>query len=188
MDRPFRYLLLAFCAATLVACATQRVATDFDREARFDQFRSFAWLEPLREEVNDPMLDSPLLGRKIQRTVADELSRRGYRQASSGAEADFLVTYHTTSRERIRDSGGVSFGIGLGHGGYRRSHQSIFVGDRFGRVESYQEGTLIVDVIDARTNQLVWRGWTRGAVHPTRYSDDAVDKTVREILAQFPPG
>jgi hypothetical protein len=183
----FRSAVMLCAALAAGACATHRVATDFDREVRFDQLRSFVWLEPAPEQIDDPLLDSPLLSRKIQRAAGDELVRRGYVQAASAAEADFFVTYHTTSRERIRDAGGVSFGFGYGTG-YRRGHHSIFVGDRFGRVESYQEGTLIIDIVDARTRQLVWRGWTRGAVHPARFTDEAVDRNVRDILSRFPPG
>lgn len=187
MNAILRNGLLLLAIGALAACAVQRVATDYDSAASFDRLESFAWLEPAFDEVQDPVLDSALLGRKVQRAAMNELVGRGYVAVRSDADPDFFITYHTTSRERIRDSGGMSLGIGIG-GGYRRSHHSIFVGDHFGRVESYQEGTLILDIIDARTRDLIWRGWMRGSMHPSRYTDAAVDAAVREILAKFPPG
>lgn len=186
MTRMLRFGVVLFAAGALGACASQRVATDFDSAARFGDLKTFAWLAPSRDQVEDPVLDSELLGRKIQRAAANELVRRGYVLVRDDAAPDFFVTYHTSSRERIRDAGGISIGVGLG-GGYRRSRHSIFVGDHFGGVESYQEGTLILDIIDARTRELIWRGWMRGSMHPTRYTDEAVDAAVREILAEFPP-
>ncbi|MCA1798860.1 MAG: DUF4136 domain-containing protein [Xanthomonadaceae bacterium] len=186
MNAILRSGLLLLAVGALAACAVQRVATDYDSAVPFHQLESFAWLEPAFDEVQDPVLDSALLGRKIQRAAMNELVGRGYIAVHSDADPDFFITYHTTSRERIRDSGGISLGIGIG-GGYRRSRHSIFVGDHFGRVESYQEGTLILDVINARTRDLIWRGWMRGSMHPSRYTDEAVDTAVREILAEFPP-
>lgn len=186
MHQTVKISALVALVLTLAACATARVATDHDREARFAELNSFAWLEPMYEVVDDPLLDSPLLGAKVQRAAVSELTDRGY-QRTSAPEADFLVTFHVTSRERISDHGGVS--VGVGYGRFRSPfHSSIFIGDRFGGVRSYQEGTLIIDILDARTNQLIWRGWVRDPVQPGRYTDEAVERSVRQILSRFPPG
>jgi hypothetical protein len=54
----------------------------------------------------------------------------------------------------------------------------------------YDEGTIVVDVIDARTNALVWRGWAQDSVtgiadHPGRMAD-YVDAAMRKIMERFP--
>jgi hypothetical protein len=170
-------------ALAIVACAGHSVRTDFDNSTAFDGFESFAWLEPLPGNVENPLLDSPLFGRKVRQSATAALAERGFIEVDEEA-ADFLITYHTSVRERLRDSG-VSVGFSFG-GGYRRGVRSIVVGDQFGR-DSYEEGTLMIDIIDARTDELVWRGWTASNVRPDRYTDEAVAEAVRAILAKFPP-
>ena len=188
MNTIFKSGLIAVLALALAACAGTRVATDHDPTARFDTLRTFAWVEPTNVEVEDPLLDSQLLTRKIERSVADVLTARGYTRTTSPATADFVVTYHTASKERLRDRGGFSIGLGFGRS-WHRGHHSMFMGDRyFPRIEGYQEGTLIIDVLDADGRNLLWRGWIRQTVDPRQYSAEAVDAAVREILAQFPPG
>lgn len=179
-----RFIPLVAVVATLAtACAGPFVRSDFDSGASFDGFRSFAWLEPMAGNIESPLLDSPLLGRKIERAVVATLTGRGF-AAASADDADFLVTYHTSVRERVRDSG-VNVGLVFGSG-YRRGMRTIVVGNQFG-ANSYLEGTLMIDIIDAGTDELVWRGWTTASVHPDRYSDEAVEKAVQAILERFPP-
>ena len=54
-------------------------------------------------------------------------------------------------------------------------------------VNSYPEGTLVIDVIDRRDRQLVWRGVGEGAFSKTNPSDDKVAKRVAKIMSTFPP-
>jgi len=168
----------------LAACAGVPTRSDFDASATFSELRSFAWLEPSYETVEDPLLDSQLLGAKVYRATVNALTARGYRQVETD-QADFLVTYHTTSRERIRDSG-VTVGFGISRGSYRRGGRHIFLGHNEW-YESYQEGTLILDIIRADDNRLVWRGWMSDRVHRDRFTDEGVERTVRQIIEAFPP-
>ena len=190
MNNAIRQFAIAVVAVTLAACAGTRVATDHDPGADFARYDTFAWLEPDHEKIEDPVLDSGLLTRKVEHAVATTLLQRGYARTDTAAAADFLVTYHTASRERLRDRGGVSLGIGFGHGWHRGYRGSVFFGDHmyFPRIESYQEGALIIDVLDARSRELVWRGWIRSPVTAKNYADEAIAAAVREILDQFPPG
>lgn len=189
MNTTIKSIVVVTTALSLAACAGSRVATDYDPNASFAPLETFAWLEPVRDEVEDPLLDSPLLNRKVERAVADALLARGYSRVDAPADADFLVTYHTASRERLRDRGGFSIGLGFGHG-WHHGHSAMFLGPQhyFPRIEGYQEGTLMIDVLDARSRDLLWRGWIRNTVDPSNYSDEAVDAAVREILDRFPPG
>ncbi len=178
-----RLTFIAAVAIFATACAGPFVRSDFDSSADFHDYHSFAWLDPATADVENPLLDSQLLGRKIERAVIATLTDRGF-VAAGADDADFLVTYHTSVRERVRDSG-VNVGFTFGSG-YRRGLRTIVVGDQFG-ADSYQEGTLMIDIIDAGTDELVWRGWSTANVHPDRYTDEAVAEAVRAILAKFPP-
>ena len=188
MSTSLKFVVGALAALALSACAGSRVATDFDDSARFDMLQTFAWLDPVVDDIEDPVLDSQLLTRKVRRAVASTLLQRGYAQTEHAADADFLVTYHTASRERLRDRGGFSIGLGIGRA-WRHGYGSMHVGDGyFPRIEGYQEGTLIIDILDADTRDLLWRGWVRNTVDARNYTDEAITAAVSEIIAEFPPG
>ncbi|MEX0899412.1 MAG: DUF4136 domain-containing protein [Gammaproteobacteria bacterium] len=188
MNISIKHGVIALAALALAACAGSRVATDYDGSARFDTLQTFAWLDPVVDDIEDPVLDSQLLTRKVQRSVADALLQRGYSRTESAVDADFLVTYHTASRERLRDRGGFSIGLGIGRP-WRHGYGSVYMGDSyFPRIEGYQEGTLIIDILDADTRDLLWRGWVRNTVDARNYTDEAIAAAVAEIIAEFPPG
>lgn len=180
-----KYALTLLCALAIAGCAGVPVRTDHDADTRFETFRNFAWLEPAHDQVADPVLDSQLLGTKVRRAAVANLTARGYREVPAD-RADFLVTYHTASRERMRDSN-VTIGWGFGRGYYHRGHRSIWVDQTYWN-DSFQEGTLMLDVIDASSNRLVWRGWVSTRVHRDSFTDAAVERAVSDILARFPPG
>jgi hypothetical protein len=190
MNTPYRITGLLTTLLTLLAlgaCAQTPVRTDHDPAADFAALESFAWVTPTEQRVEDPMLDSALLTRKVQRATIAELTSRGYREVASG-EADFIVTYHTASRERIRDLYPTS-SFHWQFGGGFRSRSAFGIGwSHRTPVESIQEGTLIIDIIDTRDNELVWRGWSSGPVTPSRFSNESITTIVHEILSRFPPG
>jgi hypothetical protein len=115
----------------------------------------------------------------VRKAVEETLVSRGF-VAASQAEADFQMTFHVTLEERTVGQGwpSGSFGYGRYPHGYRGSSYST---------RSFQQGTLILDVVSRDGSQLLWRGWVSGAV-PTSDSDRGrVPLAVREILARFPP-
>ncbi len=185
-------LALASIAVLSLACANVRVRTDYDTAIDFAPLQTYAWLDPpLREasrdeggQGGDPFTQNTLVDKRVRDEVNAWLSSHGYRAAGEGGEPDFLVRYELVSREVERDSpvfvtGGFG-GFGYGHGG---------VGSSIGYSGSttYQEGTLILDVIDPATQQIAWRGWGTSQARDLQPSPERLRKTVAAILARFPP-
>jgi hypothetical protein len=96
---------------------------------------------------------------------------------------DFLVTYHTSSKEKV-ESSGASFSFGI-IDAFPSGFGSVVVPVGTD-VRSREEGTFILDVIDGQTKRLVWRGWTADWVSQENYTEDAVNSAVQQILAKFP--
>ncbi|MGA9852515.1 MAG: DUF4136 domain-containing protein [Gammaproteobacteria bacterium] len=176
-------LLLAALAMLLAACAP-RVYVDHDDTARFSNLRTFAWISPPMGPVNNPILDSQILEERVQRAVVANLASRGYVQTTPDQSPDFIVTYHTVSKQKL-ESSGTSFSVGVG-GFYPYGFGSVFmpVGNT---VQSREQGTLMLDIINGRSKRLVWRGWTKDWISQDNYSDKAVSEDVQKILAKFPP-
>ncbi|MAP55517.1 DUF4136 domain-containing protein [Altibacter sp.] len=169
----FLPLLLLFVAAS---CTTVRVATDYDRQANFSTYNTYAFYKPGIDKAKISDLDK----KRILRAIDTELSAKGMNKSET---PDILVSIFTKERERV-DVYNNNFGFGWGWNpwwfgnGYNTS------------VSTTTEGTLYIDLIDAKTNELVWQGMgTSNLV--TRNMDkkeERIREIVSEILAKYPPG
>ena len=89
---------------------------------------------------------------------------------------DLLISINTIAKEKIY--------INNGFWGWN----SWFWGPNFNTVSSQTEGTLYIDIIDAKTKQLIWQGKGRGAI--SEYMDNRDERIgifVTEILEKYPP-
>ena len=177
----FPVIGITILALALSACAP-RIYVEQDDTARFTGYHSYAWLSSPPGRVHDPILDSQILESRVQRAVESDLKARGYAPAADAASADFLVTYHTASKQKI-DSSGPSFAFGVVDT-FPRGFGSVVVGGP--QVESREEGTLMLDAIDGKSKRLVWRGWTTGWLSQDNYTDEAVASAVHQILDKLP--
>jgi Domain of unknown function (DUF4136) len=100
------------------------------------------------------------------------------------ADPDFLVTYYPVVKNRkVRTT--VRSGWGWG---YRPFYGGAGVATS--SVRNYKEGSIVIEIVDFKTNQMIWQGAAEGALAGLNNPEDAnevVTKAVRDILAKFPP-
>jgi len=159
---------------TMTACSTMTVTADHDSQVDFGSFTSFALFELPAKERRGPQM-SDLVDGRIAASVAADLSNKGLVSKRPG-DADILVTFYTAVSRRVVVNGG-------GWYGYRWRHW----GGGMTYVNSYPEGSLVIDIIDRRSRELVWRGvgaWAFSKMNPT---DEKVQKKVARVLRDFPP-
>jgi hypothetical protein len=178
--------LLALSALAL-ACSGIRVDHDYDPSADFGQLRTWAW-HPHAGKSRDPRLDNALLDSRIRKAVETELAAKGFTLLVSGTP-DFQVTYHLSVEGKL-DVDTVYHDYprgGYGRVGYRRGSW----GYTETRVREYDEGTLLVDVLQAESGALLWRGsgvaTVREESNPEKRTK-RINTAVNKILAKFPPG
>jgi len=173
-------LILTLTVAT--GCSAVKVSQDYDASSEFSAFSTYAWALDKQPETGDIRVDNPLLEARIRDAVDRNLSAKGYRKVNRDT-ADLLVAYNLTIRSRI-ESDSVSSGVG--YGGY-----PYWGGVGFEtRIREYDEGMLVIDIGSADPNKLLWRGTGTRRVtehkNPEK-STQVVNKTVAEIMSQFPP-
>ncbi len=181
-----RILVLAATALALVACATQpQVRVHTDAAADLAGYQRYAYVESLG---TDKAEYTTLLTRYLKESVDRELGARGYQRVESASDADFLVNFFVSTRERtdVRERPAVSLDV---YYGYRRDWYGVWAGYPVARdVRSYTEGTLHIDLVDRARNQLVWEGIAVGRV--TRAAMDnprsAVADGVAAIFQRYP--
>lgn len=180
--------LIAGAMILLAGCSGIRVSQDYEPATTFDNLHTFAWTTATQAPTGDPRIDNPLRDGRIRAAVERVLTTKGFVRATEAAPT-FLVRYQYTLRQKI-DSSGPSGGIGFGIGSYGR-RGGIAIGTGTGNtVSEYDEGSLVIDLMDPATDRLLWRG--TGTQRFREYDDPAkttadIDTLVETILAQFPP-
>ena len=189
-----RIARLALFSAALfsLACAAVRVSTDYDDSVDFSSLQTYAWLDPpMREELReeggqsgDPFAQNTLVDKRVREDVDAWLAAHGYRKARTEDEpVDFLVRWDLLSQQVTRDSP-VIVSTGFGHYG---SGYGVGSGVGYAPSNTYQEGTLILDVIDPGTQQLLWRGSGTSQSRDPHMKPERLHESVGAILERFPP-
>jgi hypothetical protein len=168
-----RTFLTAASLALLGAITlAQSVTYDFDRSANFASFKTYTW-------VRGTNLPDQLNHQRIMGAVDAQLALKGLARVDSNA--DVLLAYHATFDEDVQISGFSS-----GWGGYR------FGGMRNGTatVDEILVGTLAVDVVDAKTNAIVWRGMATKEIDvkaSPEKRDKNINKAAAKLFKDYPP-
>jgi hypothetical protein len=183
------FLLVAFLACQVTACSSVRTQYDFDPGVDFSAWRTYAWYPSGSPRSGDARLDNPLLHDRIEAAVDRTLGARGFTRVQDQTP-DFYVNYHLSTEQRL-DVTTINSPYVIGPGGSRwRGAGWGGVGWTETRVDQYEEGTLVIDMLDVAMRRLVWRGsGTRRLARNPRPEQvtQRVDEAVAEILAQFPP-
>lgn len=157
-----------------------QVHTDYQESANLASYTTFAWLEQ-PDQVRDHLTTLGQINQHIEGVIEQELQADGFQKVAT--DPDFYVVYHTSVERVITGATLDTWGYGYRRG--RLRYGSVAVTDV--DVESYQQGTLIIDIVDAKANELVWRGTATDAIYGPRQATDKIDEAVHKMLAAFPP-
>ena len=204
MKRLPRFLSVLLVSVLMSGCATIAIQRDYDESASFVDYQTFSWIPAKNtQDVPGPYRDDGLLDKRIKRAVTNALAYQGYTEQPDGTP-DFYVVYRVGLEEKGYSYGfgypyGYGFGYGHGFGHHSGFHRSFFgyggygypyggYGGYGGYGTTYTEGTLVIDIIDAGTNELVWRGSAVSPMSDETYDAKEINKVVEKILEEFPPG
>jgi hypothetical protein len=169
---------LALAAATLVLAgceSTPRTRSDYDPSADFSAYRTFAFVSDMPEQRTEAY--ESLVIRHLQQAARNEMEARGYGYTTE--DPDLLIGFSVTTQDKIRVN---TWGGGPYWAGPYRGWGATEVD-----VRQYTEGTLIIDLIDARKRQVVWQGVAQGTVTEAkiRQMDERIPKAVAAIFEEY---
>src|SRR5262245_51221058 len=135
--------------------------------------RTYGWAAAEPRPTGDPRLDSNrFFDERVRSAIEKELDGRGFEKT---ATPDLWLHYHAAVRQDVYVSGCERLGD---------AREEC-------RPEVYEAGTLLVDLVDAKTNRLLWRGLAGGSVDRgvdnQEWMEQRIDETVARILKQLPP-
>jgi len=181
MSRSARAFPLLALAVALCACSSIEVKQDWDPHANFSTLHSWAWQKQTPAVTGNPRLDDPLVHGRIQSSIENTLAEKGYPKAMSG-RPDFLVAYHIAIQQKL-DAQTIYTGYGPYRGWYGMGGAQTVV-------DQYDVGTLLVDVIDPGTNDVIWRGTAQSRLQELKTPEERqarIQDAVNRVLEQFPP-
>ena len=169
-------LLLLVLVAT--SCSSVRVASDYDKNANFSQLKTFAFYKTGIDKAEISDLDK----RRILRAIESELLAKGYTKSEN---PDMLVSIFTKSQQRVDvynnawGYGGWGWG-GFGGWGWGWNQPSV---------STRTEGTLYIDLIDAKKKELVWQGMGTGDLSQNmERKEERIKEFVTKVMEKYPPG
>lgn len=180
--KALKWLAAGSMTGLLAACASgPTVKGDYDHQANFAQYRSFGFMEPLG---TDKAGYSTLLTERLKNATRGQMEMRGY--VYSASNPDLLVNFGAKLQQKTQVTPAPPMGP---YYGYRAGFYGGWPGYGWGDdVYQYNEGTLNIDLIDARHKQLVWEGISQGIVDDVAKaaSPQNVDASVAQIFSRYP--
>jgi hypothetical protein len=164
---------LAFVVAGTVATLAADVSYDMDRTVALSQYNRFAW--QTGTPIGDPLNDA-----RITAAIERQLATRGLTRTDDAVRPQLFVRYHVGFDRAVRVNGSSTgwgpYGDGPGRSGSARA-------------ETVLVGTLAVEIVEASTGRIAWRGYTSIDVDPRATPEKrerTVEKTVARLLKSVP--
>ncbi len=176
--KSIRLLIVLGLMVIAFGCSSITVQYDYDTKTNFTSLKTFNWLPALVQE------DFHVLNvKKIQDAVRTQLESKGCTMTNDNP--DFLISMHIGKEQKMDvRAWGYSYGSRtMIRGGFYTGREEI-------DVYEYEEGTFILDFVDAQSKELIWRGVAKGEVRnyasPVK-RDKRINVVVQKVLSNFPP-
>lgn len=156
-------LALLLCVSTVMAA---EVKSDYDHGFDLSKLQSFRFADHNRRNPKDALAADEMAAKRLRSAIEKNMVALGMQQQASAA--DFEISYFATLRNQaqITTSGRPRWGMG-----------SVWV-------DQHVEGTAIVEFRDARSGELIWRGFVTGTVDPDK-SEEKINKGIKKLIERF---
>lgn len=167
---PFLFFLTFSCSPTV------SVYQDYDRQINLSAYETYNWkMLDRKESTQNPLYDNELNNKRIMAAVDKALNSKRYQLTAASPE--LFVHYHIVIEDKsvvIRESD-------------VHNYSTYWLGSDMSAYQ-YKEGTLIIDLMDAKTDALLWRGWAVTILEDLNPQniEKKLDKTIERIFAGLP--
>jgi len=155
----------------LSSCATVSVKTDYDSKTDFTKFKTFAFYKKGIDKAKISDIDK----RRILRAIETQLKAKGMKVSNN---PDVLVSIFTKSTKEV-DIYKHNYWYPSYYSPYYRNH-----------ISEYTQGTLLIDIIDAKGKTLLWQGVGKGSLNTSgnvEKKEARINQFVAEIMEKYPP-
>lgn len=167
-------VLFVFWALALTSCSSIRVNADYDKNVQFELYKTYAY----QKNTIDKVAISDLDKRRILRSIDEAMATKGFTKSET---PDLIVSFFTKEREEVNVINN-NWGFGWGWG------WNPWMWGGFNSTYRYTEGVLTINLVDAKTKELIWQGIGEGELTTrTEKKDENIKQFVNQILEHYPP-
>lgn len=190
--RRAKVALVSFVAVVmfgLVGCSGWTVRAHENPNVWLGRYRTYAWLVPPRDSPEAGLVGTAL-DRAVRNAIVDELDDLGFDPARPGTRPDLLVTYRVSERQRVDAYDYYALHQPFAYTfDYPYGYPYSYAYPGWGPVtelRTYPEGTLVLELLDARTGTVLWRGSATRAEDTPATSPERAAEAVYRIFDKFP--
>ena len=165
---PSRFLPLALLSAGLLYA--QKVETDFNESIDFSAFKTYSWR---KAQASKKAAENSIADNRIHTAIASQMTKKGFTEVESGG--DLIVTYRVTSKDKRETERIPNINRRGGYGGSTRTSRV------------YTQGTLLIDMLDGKTKELIWRATCKDSVNDVAKFEKRLGEDVEKAFKKFPP-
>ena len=185
---PLKWLsILAVAAITFIGCSAP-VHVQKDDSVDFSRYKTYAWVE--RDGRNEQNRSNSLMEQKFKSAVSNALDKQGWRMDSR--RPDVLISYDVLVERSTREQSEPVYSrptYRTYYNPYSRRYYTVYYPSEFMGYDNYstpvREGTVTITVTDARTDRVVWQGWTTDEVNSRNLSTKEINSAVKSIFRKF---
>ena len=182
----FRFAITCSFVLMLFGCAPIQIKVDYNKAINFDNYKSYAWIPNEQLDIVDINFEKQLLDDLVTNTSNNVLNEKGF--SVNKENPDFLVSYFLVIDTKTDVYVVENYYSNIQYAtpattSSTRDYQRL-------REDTYEQGILIIDIMDQHTKERIWRGYAQSRIgihkEPEKQEKRVITAT-KKILANFPP-
>lgn len=182
-----KYLMLCSVFLTmLLGCSAKGVKTEYQEKSNLAGLKTYEWLHTDTPPGDNVRVNNPKVNEAVRQAVDQTLRKKGYQKVETG-QPDFLVTWFGAIEKKVQVESINHFYSGYGYGPVAKVMATE--GGESSPAREFEEGTILIDVLDPSSNKMQWRGSGSRKILKDNKEGDAVlyiERVVANILKNFP--
>ncbi len=177
-----KQIILFLLTSIIILSCTRNLHVEREPNVPIEQYKSYSWNKLEASKASHPFYHSPELNQLIIREIDKGFTKKGFKKNIENP--DFLVDFHIYVEEQKFQNLVCPTGFYRGERYLPGLRENLYCENP--QVINYDDGTLIIDIVDANTKQLVWRASMNDLIDNPNYSGSIFSKKVKRILKHFP--
>lgn len=175
MKKKLNYITILL-VIMVMSCASSKVNSDFDNSVNFDNYKTFDF----SSQINKLALND-IVKNRILNSITTNLSAKGLNKSTN---PDLIVDVDIKTKNK-KDYSNTNVNVSTSFG--KRWRFRTGVGKTYSKEINYTEGSMVINLIDEKTNQLVWKGSMTDVLNDKSSNQENINAAITKILASFPP-
>lgn len=170
-------LLMLWIAGSVMAVAGMKVKVSEKPGVDYSAYQTYAWKRRADLKADHPMATGSDTDQWLRGLANDQLAASGF-ELVAAEEADLWVNYVTYDSDVLQIEGTTKDIAG----------SVKWIGDPDAHsMRNYLEGTLVIEIVDAKTGKMLWSGWASDAAATQEKLQGKAPKAIKKIFQHFPP-